>query len=128
MDAQAALDELALLSTQVVEAVIVDDGTVAGTTTAVQRAAELALVAHEMMALADALRRDGGPDAERVEVTLRDGSVIAVRDGERVIVASTVPEATTGLVLYDLRTALRRSTLPRRRPTRRRATEGARDA
>jgi hypothetical protein len=128
MDAQSALDELALLSTQVVEAVIVVDGTVAGATTTAQRAEELAVVARELIAAAEAVRSDGA-EVERVEVALPDGAVMAVRDGERVIVASTVPDATPGLVLYDLRTALRRSELPARpRSTRRRAPDGRDDA
>jgi hypothetical protein len=41
-------------------------------------------------------------------VSLEAGSVFVVREGGRTAVATTVPEPTAGLVVYDLRTALRR--------------------
>ena len=128
MDAQAALDELALLSTQVVEAVVVAGDDVAGATTTGDRAAELALVGRELLQAAGGVTADGA-GVERVEISLDSGGVLVVRDGERLIVATTVPDATPGLVLYDLRTALRRSALPeRKRPPRRRARREQRDA
>ncbi len=126
MDAQAALDELALLSTQVVEAVIVVGDDVVGRTATDERAAELGRLGRELLAAAADVRSDDA-EVERVEVALRNGGVLAVRDGDRMIVGTTVPEATSGLVLYDLRTALRRSAITeRKRPARRRA--GRKDA
>jgi hypothetical protein len=106
MHAQAALDQLSLLSTQVVEAVLVTDGDVSGATTTDERAAELALIGGELLAVADGIRTDGAA-VEHVRVTLDDGGVLVVRDAHGLIVATTVPDATSGLVLYDLRAALR---------------------
>jgi hypothetical protein len=107
MDAEAALAELAELSAQVAAAAIVRGGAVEaglGDPGLVER---LARAADELLGAAAGVRR-GGPDVERVEVVLPEGGVFAVRGGERVAVAATVPEPTPGLVLYDLRTCLRR--------------------
>ena len=67
----------------------------------------LARAADGLLAAAAAVR-PGGPEVERVEVVLPAGGVFVVRDGDRVAAATTVPEPTAGLVLYDLRTCLRR--------------------
>jgi hypothetical protein len=96
MDASAALSELVGLSTQVVEAVI------AGT----DGSRELAAAGAELLSAAASIRP--GTPVERVHVDLERGSLVAVRDPERTIVATTVPEPTAGLVAFDLRTALRR--------------------
>jgi predicted regulator of Ras-like GTPase activity (Roadblock/LC7/MglB family) len=109
MDASTALSELVGLSTQVVEAVISgSDGTVEARRTATEeRAQELAAVGAAMLAEAGSIR--SVPAVERVHVDLDGGSVVAVRDGGRSIVVTTVPEPTAGLVAFDLRTALRRA-------------------
>jgi hypothetical protein len=52
---------------------------------------------------ADALR----PGISQLEVATVAGSVFVVRDGERLIAATTTPEPTVGLVFYDLKTCLR---------------------
>jgi predicted regulator of Ras-like GTPase activity (Roadblock/LC7/MglB family) len=131
MDAQAALDELTTLSQQVVEAVITsaDGRVVASTVGDMTRAESLGRAGAEMLSAVADLRA-GGAAVERVEVALNAGSVFCVREGERSIVATTIAEPTPGLVLYDLRTALRRSAeaAPRRRRTRAKreeTTEGA---
>jgi predicted regulator of Ras-like GTPase activity (Roadblock/LC7/MglB family) len=109
MDASAALSDLLGLSTQVVEAVVTGpDGTVEASHTASDhRAQELSLVGVRLLSDAAAIR-PGAPVA-RVHVDLERGSVVVVRDGERMIVATTVPEPTAGLVAFDLRAALRRA-------------------
>jgi predicted regulator of Ras-like GTPase activity (Roadblock/LC7/MglB family) len=109
MDASAALSELVGLSTQVVEAVVSGpDGAVEGARTASdERAHRLATAGAELLAEASALR-PGPSSVERVHVDLRRGSLVAVSDGARTIVATTVPEPTAGLVAFDLRAALRR--------------------
>ena len=109
MDASAALSELVSLSTQVVEAVVVGpDGAIeAAHPAGDERGAELAAAATALLAEASALRTSA-PDVERVHVDLGRGSVVAVRDTARTILATTVPEPTAGLVAFDLRTALRR--------------------
>ena len=108
MDASAALSELVGLSTQVVEAVITGPGgAVEGThASGEERSRALAAAGEELLGAAAALRPDG-PAVERVHVDLGRGSIVVVREGERTIVATTVPEPTAGLVSFDLRTALR---------------------
>ena len=109
MDASAALSELVGLSTQVVEAVVASaDGTVEAARAADEgRALTLAAAGSALLTEAAALRQ-ASPVVERVHVDLERGSLVAVSDGRRTIVATTVPEPTAGLVAFDLRTALRR--------------------
>jgi hypothetical protein len=113
MDAKEALSELMELSSQVeAAAVLRPDGTVeAATDDAV--GARLADAARDLLATAAGVR----PSAEvtRVEVALPAGSVFVVREGERSVVATTISEPTAALVLYDLRTCLRRIDAPKRR-------------
>ena len=47
------------------------------------------------------------PQLSQLEVATGEGSVFAVRDEEHLIVASTPPEPTVGLIFYDLKTCLR---------------------
>ncbi len=104
-----ALTELKELSSQVEDAAILgESGFVLASTGEPERGEELARVASELLAAAQDVRTDG-PAVTRVEVDLADGSVFVVREGSRIAVATTVPEPTSGLVLYDLRTALHRS-------------------
>ena len=71
-----------------------------------ERARRLAAAGAELFAEASSLRPEVA--VERVHVDLGHGSLVAVSDGARTIVARTVPEPTAGLVAFDLRTALRR--------------------
>jgi hypothetical protein len=116
MDAKEALSELMELSSQVeAAAVLRSDGTVeAATDDAV--GGRLADAARNLLATAAGVR----PSAEvtRVEVALPEGSVFVVREAERSVVATTISEPTAALVLYDLRTCLRRIDAPK--PRRRR--------
>jgi hypothetical protein len=107
MDASAALSELVGLSTQVVEVVIAGAGgeIEAARTSGNDRARELAALGQALLAEAASVRP--GSAVERVHVGLERGAVVVVRDGERSITATTVPEPTAGLVAFDLRTALR---------------------
>jgi predicted regulator of Ras-like GTPase activity (Roadblock/LC7/MglB family) len=109
MEPATALSELVGLSTQVVEAVVTGpDGTVDAARAADdERARALASAGAAFLAEAAALRPTA-PAVERVHVDLERGSLVAVSDGGRTIVATTVPEPTAGLVAFDLRTALRR--------------------
>jgi predicted regulator of Ras-like GTPase activity (Roadblock/LC7/MglB family) len=108
MDAYAALSELVALSTQVVEAVVTNaDGAVEAARAAEdERAGRLAAAGTELLAQASSLRPESA--VERVHVDLERGSLVALCDGRRTIVATTVAEPTGGLVAFDLRTALRR--------------------
>ena len=107
MDARGALSELAELSAQIEAAAIVRGGTVEGELGDPALVARLVRAADELLGAAAAVR-SGGPEVERVEVVLPEGGIFVVRGEERLAVAATVPEPTPGLVLYDLRTCLRR--------------------
>ncbi|MFO7572566.1 MAG: hypothetical protein R6W48_08210 [Gaiellaceae bacterium] len=109
MDAKQALAELVELSSQVRNAVVLgpDDSVLAATSDdpgvgeALGRTAlELAGAAHELYT--------GGGEVTRVEVELEEGALFVVRAGGRTVAATTAPQPTAGLVVYDLRTCLER--------------------
>jgi len=63
----------------------------------------------------------GETDGEfaQLEVALQGGSVFVVRDGDRLIAATTQPEPTVGLVFYDLKSCLRELETPAAPPKKR---------
>jgi hypothetical protein len=107
MDASTALSELVGVSTQVVEAVVTGPSgdLEAARAPSDTRARELADAGSELLAAAAGIR--SGVPVERAQVDLRRGSVIALTDGTRAIVVTTVAEPTSALVAFDLRTVLR---------------------
>jgi predicted regulator of Ras-like GTPase activity (Roadblock/LC7/MglB family) len=110
MDAAQALADLTEISSQIQAAVLAEgEGKVlASTLSDGERAAEMARAAQGLLAAADAV--PGGAQGEplvQLEVATLEGSVFLVRDGDRVIAATTVPEPTVGLVFYDLKSCLR---------------------
>ena len=129
MDATAALERLREISSQVRAAVIFErGGKVVGSTFADdQRANDVAEEAEALLTEAEQ-RRDAGDEAAefaQLEVALQGGSVFVVRDGDRLIAATTQPEPTVGLVFYDLKSCLRdldtpaapkKRAAPRRKP------------
>jgi len=129
MDAAAALERLREISSQVGAAVIFErGGKVVGSTFADdQRAKDVAEEAEALLTEAEQ-RRDAGDEAAefaQLEVALQGGSVFVVRDGNRLIAATTQPEPTVGLVFYDLKSCLRdldtpatpkKRAAPRRKP------------
>jgi predicted regulator of Ras-like GTPase activity (Roadblock/LC7/MglB family) len=105
MDAAQAIADLTEISPQVRKVVAVaPDGSVAGSNlpdeTAAKRLADGARRLHEA---AESMR----PGVLQLEAATLAGSVFVVRDGERMIAATTTPEPTVGLVFYDLKTCLR---------------------
>jgi predicted regulator of Ras-like GTPase activity (Roadblock/LC7/MglB family) len=106
MEPPEALAELIDLSSQIREAVILgESGFVLASSGTPERGEALARVAGELVAAATEVRP--GADVARVEVRLRHGCVFVVREAGRTIAATTTADATAGLVVYDLRTALR---------------------
>lgn len=102
-----ALAELLDLSSQIAEvAILGESGFVLTSSCPPERGEQLARVAADLLAAAEAVGRSA--DVSRVEVNLGSKSVFVVRESGRTAVATTVPEPTAGLVIYDLRTALRR--------------------
>src|SRR5881227_1354760 len=131
MDAAAALERLQEISSQVRAAVIFErGGKVAGATLADdQRAKQVAEEAEALLADAEQ-RRDRADDDEfaQLEVALQAGSVFIVRDGDRLIAATTPPEPTVGLVFYDLKSCLRELETPepkKRQPAKRKPAKRA---
>ena len=109
MDASVALSELVGVSTQVVEAVITGpEGAVEAARTAGDERARGR--SPTTVPSSSRRRRDpGGRAGRRAGARRLDrGSLVAVSDGERTVVATTVAEPTVGLVAYDLRTVLAR--------------------
>jgi hypothetical protein len=108
MDASVVLGELVGVSTQVVEAVVVDagGGIEAARTADGARANLLAETGADLVAAAARIRPAG--TVERVQVDLDRGSLVVANDGMRTVVATTVPRPTEALVAHDLREALRR--------------------
>jgi hypothetical protein len=108
MDASVALSELFGLSTQVVEAVVTGPGgeVEAARTSSGARATTLAWAGAELLSTVGAIR-DGEP-VERVQIDLDGRSLVALTDGARTVVATTVAQPTLALVAHDLRTALAR--------------------
>ena len=107
MEPNEALAELLDLSSQIEDvAILGESGFVLASSGTPERGEQLARIAAELLAAAGALRASG--DVSRIEVALGSSSVFVVAEGGRSAVATTVPEPTAGLVVYDLRTALRR--------------------
>jgi len=104
----AALADLAEISTQIEAAVVFDrEGTVLGSTVDDDRAGQLAGSALDLLRAAEEARPEDAEPLAQLDVTLRDGSVFVVADGDRLIAATTAPEPTVGLVFYDLKSCLR---------------------
>jgi predicted regulator of Ras-like GTPase activity (Roadblock/LC7/MglB family) len=102
MDPTQALGELMELSSQITAAVVLDgDGAVLASSA--DDSASLAASTLELVAAAADLGGDGR-EATRVEVELDEGAIFVVREGEHTIAATTGPDPTSGLVVYDLRT------------------------
>ena len=105
MDAAQAIDDLKEISPQVRDVVVIGaDGAPAGSSLTEEPAVErLADGARRLVEAAEAMR----PGVAQLEAATLGGSVFVVRDGDRLIAATTSPEPTVGLVFYDLKTCLR---------------------
>ncbi len=127
MDADQAIADLTEISPQVKEVVVLGgNGSVTGANIAAERADAIGGAAHRLLEAADDVRGDA---VAQLEVATASGSVFVVRDGGRVIAATTSPEPTVGLVFYDLKTCLRSIDEPKpARPRRTRKKEEGADA
>lgn len=119
MDAAQAIADLTEISPQVRDVVVIGpDGAAAGSNLADDAAAtRLAEGAKRLVGAAEALR----PGVAQLEAATLAGSVFVVRDGDRLIAATTTPEPTVGLVFYDLKTCLRAIEEAPKKPARKRA-------
>ncbi len=110
MDAAQALADLTEISSQVVHVAVVDgDGAVVATTIGdAGRAERFVQGVTTLLEEADGLRQSRGlPSLSQLEAATLEGSVFIVRRHGRVIVATTRPDPTVGLVFYDLKHCLR---------------------
>jgi hypothetical protein len=110
MDAAQALSDLMEISSQVKTAVLLDAAgeveVAAGAGD--EQARVLAQAARELLDAAGRVRPTGGDQAvTQLEAATRAGSLFVVREGDRVIAATTGPSPTVGLVFYDLKTCLK---------------------
>jgi predicted regulator of Ras-like GTPase activity (Roadblock/LC7/MglB family) len=108
MDADQALADLMEISSQVRAAVVTGAG---GSVEAAQPSAAagdaLASAARALLEAAGSVRSTGDSAVTQLEAATRGGSLFVVRDGERVVAATTGASPTVGLVFYDLKTCLR---------------------
>src|SRR6202035_3797600 len=95
------------VSSDVLDAAILDrDGLLLATTISEPAtAARFVAAATRLLEEADAHGR-GAPPLAQLDAAPSGGSVLAVREQGRLVVATTRPDPTTGLVLYDLRRCL----------------------
>ena len=111
VNAAEALADLMEISSQIEAAVLADStgGVAASTLPDEERSREVARLAQQLLATADDVRTGLGDEQalSQIEVALATGSIFVVREGGRVIAATTRAEPTTGLVFYDLRSCLR---------------------
>ena len=110
MDAARALADLTELSAQIERAAILDgEGSVVASTFADdERARRFADGARRLVKAADGAREGRGLGGlTQLEAATLGGSVFVVRNGGRMIVATTRPEPTVGLVFYDLKHCLK---------------------
>jgi len=127
MDAAQALRELTELSSQIESAVVLraDGSVLASTPDDAAMAASLASATHELVGAAFELNTQPH-EVTRVEVEVESGALFVLRDGGLTIAATTGPDPTSGLVVYDLRTCLQGITAPepkKKRRSVRKATE-----
>jgi len=102
VDAAQALADLTEISAQIRAAAVASaDGSVVAATLPDGPAAALARAGSGML-------REAGARAVGVEARTGEASVFAVRDDAHVVAAVAAQGAASGLVLYDLRTCLRR--------------------
>jgi predicted regulator of Ras-like GTPase activity (Roadblock/LC7/MglB family) len=104
VDATQAIADLTEISPQVQRVVVVAaDGSIVGSNADPAAAHKLVDGATQLIGAAEELR----PGVAQLEAATVSGSVFVVRDGDRLIAATTSPEPTVGLVFYDLKTCLR---------------------
>jgi predicted regulator of Ras-like GTPase activity (Roadblock/LC7/MglB family) len=111
MDAARALADLTEVSSQVRGAVIVDvDGAALASTFPAETEERVGAAAATLLRAAKEMPRESGrAELTQLEASLPGGSVFVVDDGTHAIAAITARNPTTGLVFYDLKTALRRA-------------------
>jgi predicted regulator of Ras-like GTPase activity (Roadblock/LC7/MglB family) len=108
MDAAQAIADLTEISSQIETVVLLDaKGKVEGSTFAEKAAAtRFADAARALLEAAEGVR-SGGEPLTQLEAETPSGSVFVLREGERLIAATTAPDPTVGLVFYDLKSCVK---------------------
>jgi predicted regulator of Ras-like GTPase activity (Roadblock/LC7/MglB family) len=109
MDAAEALTDLTDVSTQVREAVVLEQNgaILASTLDDEVRARQLADAVRAALQAAGSIRATGGARVTALEAATRTGSLFVAAGKDAVCAATTGPDEPSGLVLYDLRACLR---------------------
>ena len=103
MELPQAFSDLLEVSSQVENAIVLEEDTVLASTMSDQsRAEELAAAVRRLVETAEQTRAG----LTQLQVSLPEGNVFLVREGKRLVAATTAPDPPSGLVLYDLRTCL----------------------
>ena len=119
MDADQAIADLTEISPQVREVVVIGaGGGVGGANVPTERSDAIAEAAQKLLA-------EAGEGVAQLEAATAQGSVFVVREGDRVIAATTSPDPTVGLVFYDLKTCLRSIDEPKPKRTRKKPGDAA---
>jgi len=108
-----ALEHLKEISSQIEVAVIFDDKAkvIGASGASADRADRVAKASLELLREGEGLR-DGDHQVAQLDASTQAGSLFVVRDGERLIMATTPTEPTVGLVFYDLKSCLRELEAP----------------
>lgn len=127
MDAEQAVRELMEISSQITAAIVFDaDGAMLATSSEDPAAsARLSAATLELVAAAADLGSEPR-EVTRVEVELEEGAIFVVREGAHTVAATTGPNPTSGLVVYDLRTCAQAIDAPA--PKKRRARKPKEEA
>ena len=103
MDVPQAFSDLLEVSSQVENAIVLEEDTVVASSMSDQsRADELAAAVRRLVETAE----ETHAGLAQLEVALPEGNVFLVREGTRLVAATTAPDPPSGLVFYDLRTCL----------------------
>jgi hypothetical protein len=122
VDATQAIADLTEISPQIRRVVVIAaDGSLVGSNADATAAQTLVDGARRLIGAAEELR----PGVSQLEAATVSGSVFVIRDGDRLIAATTSPEPTVGLVFYDLKTCLRSIDEPKPRATPKKKVDGA---
>ena len=112
VDATQAIADLTEISPQVQRVVVIAaDGSIVGSNADPTAAQKLVDGATQLIGAAEELR----PGVSQLEAATSSGSVFVVRDGDRLIAATTSAEPTVALVFYDLKSCLRAIDEPKRK-------------
>ena len=122
VDATQAIADLTEISPQIRRVVVIAaDGSLVGSNADATAAQTLVDGARRLLGVAEELR----PGVSQLEAATVSGSVFVIRDGDRLIAATTSPEPTVGLVFYDLKTCLRSIDEPKPRAAPKKKVDGA---